>query len=77
MPERFQGSRSSSEEQWSVVDHKNAWTSGHQHQYEVVTLRSNLGRYSRGFRCRECGGLEVVSERQWRGHGQRVERSAD
>lgn len=75
MPERPKGSVSSTDEQWSVVDHQVRHLADHLCRYSLVLLRSSRGRMSRGLKCFDCGQLELITDRQWESHGRRLERS--
>ena len=75
MPERSQGSRSSSEEQWEIIDGVRIAVENEAHVWRWVMLQSNRGQRSAGLQCLDCGLIERLSERQLRSHGQRIERS--
>ena len=75
MPDQRQGSVSPRLEQWTVVDPPITRSPGHTHRFRLVTLRSNLGRFSPGMFCPDCQLVERLTDRQLASHGRRVERS--
>jgi len=66
------GSGSSSEEQWSVLEHQDSHRAGHICRFSFVVLRSDRGNVSRGLKCFDCGLVELISERQWRHNDRRI-----
>lgn len=66
---------SARDEQWEVVNPPRPVRHGHDHLWQLVTLRSSRGRYSPGMKCTGCSLVTRITEEQWAAHGQRVERS--
>ena len=64
MPERFQGSGSSSDEQWQLVGSYTTEVQEEPHNWRLRLFRNQHGKYRTGMRCTSCGETKVFTARQ-------------
>lgn len=70
-----QGSGSSSEEQWTVVEKQDQLGGTLYHAWRVVVFKNGLGQLRTGLKCDWCTMVVIPRPGAWNSHGQRVEKA--